>query len=139
MKPIAMMDKASRALASAKLLLDAGDVDGACNRAYYAMFDAAKAALAWSAADVEGVKTHSGLISAFSLHLVKTGRLPVDLGRALNRVEEIRLVADYTGGVVPEDMAQQAIELAASFIEAIQRAFATLGGVGQPDKGSELS
>ncbi len=29
------MDKASRAAASARLLLDAGDVDGARNRAYY--------------------------------------------------------------------------------------------------------
>jgi len=62
------MGKASRALASAALLLDAGDVDGACNRAYYAMFDAARAALIWSGAPVDPTvaKTHSGLISAFS-------------------------------------------------------------------------
>jgi uncharacterized protein (UPF0332 family) len=40
------MQKAARALDSARLLLDAGDTDGACNRAYYAMFDAARAALA---------------------------------------------------------------------------------------------
>lgn len=38
----ALMQKADRALASARLLLDAGDTDGACNRAYYAMFDAAR-------------------------------------------------------------------------------------------------
>jgi uncharacterized protein (UPF0332 family) len=37
------MEKASRAVASARLLLDASDVDGACNRAYYAMPDAARA------------------------------------------------------------------------------------------------
>lgn len=41
-----LMQKAARALDSARLLLDAGDTDGACNRAYYAMFDAARAALA---------------------------------------------------------------------------------------------
>jgi uncharacterized protein (UPF0332 family) len=40
-----LMVKAMRAADSAQLLLDAGDVDGACNRAYYAMFDAARAAL----------------------------------------------------------------------------------------------
>ena len=92
------MDKASKASASAKLLLDSGDVDGACNRAYYAMFDAARAALIRSAAPVEPtmVKTHSSLISAFSLHRVKTGRLPVELGKTLNRAAEIRLVADYS-------------------------------------------
>lgn len=32
------MDKAMRALASARLLLEAEDTDGATNRAYYAMF-----------------------------------------------------------------------------------------------------
>ena len=45
MNPTVLMDKAARAVTSAKLLLDAGDVDGACNRAYYAMFHAAKATL----------------------------------------------------------------------------------------------
>lgn len=45
LSPQGLMIKAENALASAKLLSDAGDVDGACNRAYYAMFDAAKAVL----------------------------------------------------------------------------------------------
>lgn len=126
MNPADLMDKASRALASAKLLLDAGDVDGACNRAYYAMFDAARAALIWSGAPVEPTvaKTHSGLISAFSLRLVKTGRLPVELGKALNRAAEIRLVADYTGEEVTVDKAQWAIEQAASFVNVVQRELA---------------
>lgn len=67
--------KAKRALASAKLLLDSGDMDGACNRAYYAMFDAASAALLSIDAPVpaEVARTHSGLIAAFSLHVVKPG------------------------------------------------------------------
>jgi uncharacterized protein (UPF0332 family) len=42
---IELMDKARRAATSARLLLDMGDLDGACSRAYYAMFDAARAAL----------------------------------------------------------------------------------------------
>lgn len=36
--PVALMNKADRACSSARALLDLGDVDGACNRAYYAMF-----------------------------------------------------------------------------------------------------
>jgi uncharacterized protein (UPF0332 family) len=100
------MQKADRALASARLLLDIGDLDGACNRAYYAMFDAARAALAGDA-EPEAARTHNGLIAAFSLRLVKPGRLPRELGRMLNRAEEIRLLADYTGGSVePDDAAQ---------------------------------
>ena len=37
-----LMVKAERALASARLLLDAGDTDGACNRAYYVLAGAKK-------------------------------------------------------------------------------------------------
>lgn len=43
--PGVLMAKAARACVSARALLDLNDVDGACNRAYYAMFDAARAAL----------------------------------------------------------------------------------------------
>jgi len=35
--PAALMTKAARACASARILLDLNDVDGACNRAYYAI------------------------------------------------------------------------------------------------------
>ena len=80
-----LMTKANRALASAHKLFQDNDSDGACNRAYYAMFDAARAALIASKAPVppEIAKTHSGLIAAFSLHLMKPGLFPVELGRAL--------------------------------------------------------
>lgn len=116
------MEKAARAVASAKLLLEAGDVDGACNRAYYAMFDAAKAALLWSGAPVEPTvaRTHSGLISAFSLHLVKAGHIAVEIGRSMNRVPEIRMIADYTGDEVTIDKAQSAVTQAGLFVEAIR-------------------
>lgn len=123
MSPNELMDKALRAAASARLLLDAGDVDGACNRAYYAMFDAARAALLWSGGQVSPTvaKTHSGLIAAFSLHLVKTGRLSVELGKTLNRAAEIRMIADYTGDEVTVDKAQWVIDQAGLFIEVVQR------------------
>lgn len=123
MNPTDLMEKASRAILSAKLLLDAGDLDGACNRAYYAMFDAARAALVWSGAPFEPTvaKTHSGLISAFSLHLVKTARLPVALGKALNRAHEIRLVADYSGDEVTADKAEWIIEQAVLFVETVRQ------------------
>lgn len=44
MKAAELMAKSRRALESARFLLAANDPDGACNRAYYAMFDAARAA-----------------------------------------------------------------------------------------------
>lgn len=118
-----LMDKASRAIASARLLMEAGDCDGASNRAYYAMFDAARAALLGLGAPVEAsvAKTHSGLIAAFSLHLVKTGVFPVALGKALNRAAEIRLVADYSGNEVEPAKVEWVIEQAEVFVRAIQK------------------
>ncbi len=117
-----LLQKATRAVASAKLLLDSGDTDGACNRAYYAMFDAARAALLATEAPVvaEVAKTHSGLISAFSLHLVKTGRVPVELGKALNKVEDLRLIADYKGDEIEATDAAWAVQQAQLFVQAMK-------------------
>ena len=72
------MTKAGRAATSASLLLETGDMEGACDRAYYAMFNAARAALiaSGSQAPEDVARSHNGLISAFSLHLVKTAMVP---------------------------------------------------------------
>lgn len=120
-----LLAKATQALASAKLLLNAGDFDGACNRAYYAMFDAARAALLASGADVvpEIAKTHSGLISAFSLHLVKTGRVPIELGKTLNKAEELRLIADYKGDPIEEAAASWVVSEAHAFVQVMRDSF----------------
>jgi len=118
-----LMIKAKRALASSQLLLAEKDADGACNRAYYAMFDASRAALI--ANDLEEIaittKTHSGLITAFSMHLVKTGELPKELGRSLNKVEDIRLMADYLGASVDFERATWSLQQAEIFIQAIEK------------------
>lgn len=120
-----LMTKARRALASADKLLQDGDNDGACNRAYYAMFDAARASLIASKAPVppEIAKTHSGLIAAFSLHLVKPGLFPVELGRAFNRAEDLRLVADYKGDPITEEEALWALQHAKTFLEEVEKRF----------------
>ncbi len=125
MKVNELFEKATRAALSARLLLASGDADGACNRAYYAMFDAARAALLASDAPVapEVVKTHSGLISAFSLHLVKTGQVTVELGKALNKVEDLRLIADYKGDPVELDDAAWAVQQAEGFVQTMKSSF----------------
>lgn len=119
------MTKAHRALASANKLLQDNDSDGACNRAYYAMFDAARAALIASKAPVppEIAKTHSGLIAAFSLHLVKPGLFPLELGRAFNRAEDLRLVADYKGDSISAEEALWAVQHAQTFLDQVDRRF----------------
>lgn len=58
---------------------------------HYAMFDAARAALLASDAPVapDIGRTHSGLIGAFSNHLVKNGPVSKEMGRLLNRAQEM--------------------------------------------------
>lgn len=121
--PQALMAKADRASAGALLAL--GDVDGACNRAYYACFDAARAALLASHAPVKADigKTHRGLINAFSEHLIKNGPVSKELGRLLKRAEETRLVADYKGDAVELCDAQEMAEHAQVFVAALRAEF----------------
>lgn len=123
--PGALMSKAVRACRSARALLELDDVDGACNRAYYAIFDAARAALLVSRAPVEPEisRTHSGLIAAFGRHLVKNGPVSKDLGRLLKRAEEIRIVADYRSDSVELDDAREMVTQAESFVAAMRSEF----------------
>jgi uncharacterized protein (UPF0332 family) len=72
---------------------------------------------------MEAVRTHSGLISAFSLQLVKTGRVPIELGRALNRAEELRLIADYKGDPAEPAQAAWAVEQTEAFVDAMRAEF----------------
>jgi uncharacterized protein (UPF0332 family) len=118
-----LLAKAQRALLSAKELLASNDPDGACNRAYYAMFDAARAALLSINAPVlpETIKTHAGLNRAFALHIVKQGLFPVVIGKAIQQVEELRLIADYDGNPLEATAAAQAVEQAENFVKEILR------------------
>lgn len=117
------MVKAKRAIASAQILLDDGDIDGACNRAYYAMFDAVHAALLAVGDPVNpaNTKTHRGLIGAFGQYLIKPGLLEVDLGRLLNQVEQIRLMADYMGEEVDLDKGKWAVEKAEFLVSEVEK------------------
>lgn len=118
-----LFEKAQRALVSAQMLFADGDFDGACNRAYYAMFDAARAALIAAGAPMspETARTHRGLIAAFSLCLVKNGPIPVELGKALNRVADLRLLADYSGEPLDAGVTRRAVNEAVRFVAECRR------------------
>jgi uncharacterized protein (UPF0332 family) len=89
------------------------------------MFDAARAALLQVKAPVktEMAKTHNRLSSAFSLHLVKSGQLSADFGRALSRAHETRLPADCAGDPVEHDVAEKLVQRATEFVEEITARF----------------
>lgn len=125
MTPSARLRKAVRAPTSARLLARDGDHEGACNRAYYAMFDAAHAAFIPTGErfDPRATKTHRGLIVTFGQTLIQSGQLPAELGRSLNRIERVRLLADYTGEATDAQTTQQAIDEAFRFVDAIRIRF----------------
>ena len=86
------------------------------------MFDAARGALLVTneVKDLSFIKTHTVLISQFSLHLVKTGRVSIEHGKALNKVEDLRLIADYTDNAISEQDSEWALTQAKSFVDAMK-------------------
>lgn len=117
--------KSLRALDEAHILLASGHTEGACNRAYYAMFDAAHAAL-WEKGvenDDAPIKTHNGLLARFGKELVQKGFIEASLGKALNTVQNFRQIADYEGD--PPDLADTAevLKLAETFVAQIGAIF----------------
>lgn len=114
--------KADAALSAARLLLEAKDGDGACNRAYYAMFDAAHAILFALGVEVLAapIKTHNGLLAKFGQEVVLKGHLPAAFGEDLNAVQRFRQIADYSGDPVAETKAIWAVERAEAFVAAIK-------------------
>jgi uncharacterized protein len=121
-KPETYIRKAERAVSAARLLLKAQNTEGACNRAYYAMFDAAHAALlAAKVPNAEAsIKTHSGLLGAIGKHLVQAGLIDAEHGRSFNQVQRLRHLADYTGDSIGLDEAAWALAQAEAFVAAIK-------------------
>ncbi len=109
-------------LASAQLLHVQADYDGTCNRAYYAMYNATRAALiAIGEEQAAGAKTHHGLHTSFAGLLVKPGLLPKSLGTQLTNVERRRLIADYVGDGTSAEDAAVCIECASAFVTALKK------------------
>src|SRR3546814_8287289 len=88
------------------------------------MFNAAHAALWWVDAHVNReTKKHNGLIAAFGKQLVLTRLLPSDLGKALNKAENVRILADYTGEDIEPEKATEIVEQAAPFVMVVKNTF----------------
>lgn len=121
MTPEQYLAKALHALTAAKLLLSANEFDGACNRAYYAMFNAAHAALLCSGANANPaeIRKHNSLIAAFGKYLVLTGVFPAEMGKSLNKAESIRLLADYTGEDIEPQQAEVMVGEAEHFVSVV--------------------
>jgi uncharacterized protein (UPF0332 family) len=111
--------KAMPAAESAKILMEAGQWDGACNRAYYAMFNPARALLIeMHGFTPEQLRQHATVLRQFSLHFVGKHGFDADAGRMLRRAGDVRIVADYDEADVHAQRVRDTINAMERFIAA---------------------
>lgn len=81
------MQKANRFLEQAEMVRGLQQWDLAANRYYYACFHAVQALFIHHGL---ASKRHSGMLSQFGLHFIKTGVIEDRLGGFLTRMEQLR-------------------------------------------------
>ena len=107
-------------LNASKILFKNGSYKDSVSRSYYAMFTSARALLATKSLDSA---KHSGVISLFNLHFVKTGVVGKEYGKLLAEAKNIREESDYGDFViVSKREAGIQLEHAKRFIKEVEKA-----------------
>lgn len=110
--------KAREHLQSAEILLNSGMYSDSLGRSYYAMFAAARALLALKQLDS---KKHSGIISLFNQHFVKTGIVERSAGKNLSKARIRRESSDYADFyLVSKEEASGQLAAAKQFLATIE-------------------
>lgn len=86
------LDRANEAVEEAELLFGRGHLSTTVNRLYYACFYAVSALLL---SEGQSSIKHSGVRALFDRHWIKTGRLPVEMGRFYRFLFDQRHKGDY--------------------------------------------
>jgi len=106
-------------LSLARKLAADGYYNDAVSKAYYAMFYASRALLL---AVGEDPHKHTGVVSLFGEHFVKTGKTDAKFGRTLAVAKRLREESDYDERKhATQEEAEQAIADADEFISEVQR------------------
>ena len=115
---VELLQRAQEALRATETRLAAGFPDFAAARAYYAAFYAASALLL---AEGKTFRSHRGVLALMHRDYVKPGRLPVDMGRMLSTLADLRSIGDY-GGAAPVSHTEATLALseAQQFLVAIR-------------------
>ncbi len=112
------MENAHEMIAVAILNRDSRFYSSAINRAYYAIFYATSALLV-----TQGISrgSHSGVLSAFRQHFIKSGQIEVEYSDIYGRILDHRHISDYDMVLSIEDeQAHADIEDAEKFVNRIQ-------------------
>ncbi|MBQ7521139.1 MAG: HEPN domain-containing protein [Clostridia bacterium] len=110
---------ARECLAAAQSLLASENLKSAANRAYYAIFHAMRAVLAFDGIDM---KHHSGIISSFRRLYIKTEVFSADLSVIISELYDLRTGSDYDDFfIVTGDEMEEQVKNAAYFLSEIQK------------------
>ena len=114
--------KATENLTAADLCLQHGLRNASLNRAYYAMFHAAIAALIHHGIPKVGeMWKHDFVQSEFTRALIQRRKVfPGHLKDALSKTVEKRQVADYEPEFISERVARQTLQLAQQFVSQVK-------------------
>ena len=107
--PIAfLIQRGNDSLKSAEALIDLGLILDGLSRAYYAALHYSRALLL--SIDIVP-KSHKGALTLFSLHFIKTGMIPKEIGVIFSILQKIREDSDYEIGTFYEqDEAKKLLE-----------------------------
>lgn len=88
------------------------------NRAYYSMFYSILALLIF---EPYSSSKHSGVLSYFNRHFIKSGLIPKDIGRAVNKAFDIRQRGDYREQItLNHDQVEPYIDWAEKLINSVK-------------------
>lgn len=117
------MEKAEDDLETSEIMFKNNKYSQSINRSYYAMFHAVRALLALSKFDSH---KHSGLISYFNRHFVKSGKIEVEYSKMLTTAFKVRTDSDYKDFyIISRQDAELQLENAKKFVQRIKELLAT--------------
>ena len=122
-EPEPYLAKARESLASSEADVEAGRYNSAANRAYYAAFQAAVAALIW--AGIKPVKEdwgHRFVMDRFSVTLTKRRKLlPSEFSSSLDQLFDNRVIADYREADISRRVARSGINIARRIVATVEQ------------------
>jgi uncharacterized protein (UPF0332 family) len=112
------LDKAKDDLETADLNLKNNKFSQSINRSYYSIFHAIRALLALDKFDS---RKHTGIISYFNQHYIKTGKIEPEYSRIVADAFDIRNESDYNDFfIAAREDAQMQLENAKKLLERIE-------------------
>ncbi len=114
------LERAQESVKAAELCAEAGLVNSAASRAYYAMFQAAQVALVDAGVTRVGW-SHPGLQAAFTTELIHRRKLfPLTFRDYLSSALAVRQAADYGRSGVSLKIAQRQVRRAGMFVATVE-------------------